>query len=126
MVAESTEILAPMLQFGWATACSGVTWAMAARAQVWNGPPEAVSTIFFSRAAQGACRTWKMAECSESTGITLPPASCEAFRSAGPQVTRLSLLARPTTAPVLAAAQAGFRPAAPTKVAMLQTAGRVA
>ncbi len=29
IVAESTEILAPMLQLGWATACSGVAAAMA-------------------------------------------------------------------------------------------------
>ena len=44
MVALSTEILAPMLQFGWATACSGVIDLSASRGVVRNGPPEAVRT----------------------------------------------------------------------------------
>ena len=42
MVAESTEILAPMLQFGWATACSGVARAICSCVAPRNGPPEAV------------------------------------------------------------------------------------
>jgi hypothetical protein len=42
MVAESTEIFAPMLQFGWATAWLGVTPAIARSEWRRNGPPEAV------------------------------------------------------------------------------------
>ena len=50
--AESTEILAPMLQFGWATACSARgARASASRVQPRNGPPEAVR---ISRATRSA------------------------------------------------------------------------
>lgn len=42
MVAESTEIFAPMLKFGWATACSGVACAICSADQVRNGPPDDV------------------------------------------------------------------------------------
>ncbi len=42
MVAESMEILSPMSQLGWASACSGVTSAMSASDQLRNGPPDAV------------------------------------------------------------------------------------
>ena len=45
IVAESTEIFAPMLQFGWATACSGVTFSIKAESFSRNGPPDAVSKI---------------------------------------------------------------------------------
>ena len=45
IVAESTEILRPMTQFGCAQAWSGVTASSVSSAQVRNGPPEAVSTM---------------------------------------------------------------------------------
>ena len=67
-----------------------------------------------------------MAECSESTGISRPPARRTRSIRAGPQQTRLSLLAKARMAPVSAAAQADFNPAAPTMDAMIQSAGRVA
>ena len=38
-VALSTEIFAPIDQFGWRTACSGVTAAIRSAGQVRNGPP---------------------------------------------------------------------------------------
>src|SRR5678816_2251342 len=44
IVAESTLILAPIDQLGWATACSGVIAAISSRLRVPNGPPLAVST----------------------------------------------------------------------------------
>src|SRR3990167_11286507 len=94
MVAESIEILAPMLQLGWATACSGVARAICSRVQVRNGPPDAVRINRATRSMQSGCSTWKIAECSESTGMTLPPALREASSRAGPAQTRLSLLAR--------------------------------
>ena len=46
MVAESTEILRPMTQLGWAQACSGVTSLNVRGSRVRNGPPEAVRMIF--------------------------------------------------------------------------------
>ena len=46
MVAESTEILRPMLQFGCAQAWSGVTLPKLSSGAARSGPPEAVSTIF--------------------------------------------------------------------------------
>ena len=52
MVAESTEIFAPMSQVGCATASAGVARAIAARSQVRNGPPEAVR---ITRSMASAC-----------------------------------------------------------------------
>ena len=52
MVAESTLIFAPMLQFGWLTAISGVTSRVASRVQPRNGPPEPVSRILCSSPAR--------------------------------------------------------------------------
>ena len=52
MVAESTEILRPMTQFGCAQACSGVTSRRLAGAWVRNGPPDAVRMIFSTRRGQ--------------------------------------------------------------------------
>ena len=38
-----------MSQFGWAQASSGVTSNMLSKVRALNGPPEAVSTILFTR-----------------------------------------------------------------------------
>ncbi len=45
MLAESTEILRPMDQFGCAHACSGETFASSDIGVCRKGPPEAVSKI---------------------------------------------------------------------------------
>ncbi|MNE79090.1 hypothetical protein D3C80_1755470 [compost metagenome] len=45
MLAESTEILRPMDQLGWAQACSGVTSTSAACGVSRNGPPDAVNRM---------------------------------------------------------------------------------
>ena len=45
MVAESTDIFLPILQFGCATASSGVTAANDSTERCRKGPPEAVSNI---------------------------------------------------------------------------------
>ena len=49
IVAESTEILRPITQFGCAQAWSGVTPPSVAGSRVRNGPPEAVSTMWSTR-----------------------------------------------------------------------------
>ena len=45
MVAESTEILRPMTQLGWAQASSGVTFFKVLTSRALKGPPEAVKII---------------------------------------------------------------------------------
>ncbi len=114
MVAESMEIFGPISQLGWASACSGVAWAICSAVQVRKGPPEAVRIRRETCRAFAGSSTWKIAECSESTGITTPPASLAVRSSEGPAQTRLSLLARAITAPALAAESVGARPAKPT------------
>src|SRR5579859_2402430 len=104
IVAESTEIFAPMLQLGWASACSRVATAMVSRVHDRNGPPEAVRIRRRIWSTAAGANTWKMAECSESTGITQPPAARAMASRDGPAQTRLSLLARAMTDPALAAA----------------------
>src|SRR5580698_2148256 len=99
MVAEATEILAPMLQLGWATAWAGVAADIDCRSQVRNGPPEAVRISRDTAIFQFSCSDWKMAECSESTGTTVPPAFFDISSRAGPAQTRLSLFARAMRAP---------------------------
>src|ERR1700750_2814966 len=113
MVAESTEILAPMLQFGCASAWAGVARAICSRLQARNGPPEAVRIRRATCWALAGENTWKIAECSESTGITTPPASLAVLSRVGPAQIRLSLLASATTAPERAAARVGASPANP-------------
>ncbi len=54
MVAESTEILRPMTQLGWAQACSGVTFASESIGAVRKGPPEAVSNTLRTPARAGS------------------------------------------------------------------------
>src|SRR5215472_17356428 len=103
-----------MLQLEWATACSGVAADIDWRSQVRNGPPEAVRMMRATALFQFSCSDWKIAECSESTGTTVPPAFRAVSSRAGPAHTRLSLLARATRAPRRAAVSVGERPAAPT------------
>jgi hypothetical protein len=76
IVAESTEILRPITQFGCAQAWSGVTDASVAGSRVRNGPPDAVRTMWSTAASQSAGfvgRHWKIAECSLSIGISVAP-----------------------------------------------------
>lgn len=111
-----------MLHFGCATACSTLTPRISSRLQPRNGPPEAVRISRDTRSRQAGCSTWKIAECSESTGITPPPASLAVASSAGPAQIRLSLLASAITEPVRAAASVGARPADPTIADITQSA----
>ena len=122
-VAESTEILRPMTQFGCARAASGVTAASASPGVSRNGPPEAVSSTRFSPA--GATpgvtpggRHWKMALCSLSIGRSVAPERFTSAISSGPAITRASLLASSRRLPARAAASVERRPAAPTIAAI--------
>ena len=72
-VAESTEILRPMTQFGCAQAASGVTASRSSAAVSRNGPPEAVSRMRLRPAGRTPARFpggrhWKMALCSRVDG----------------------------------------------------------
>ena len=121
MVAESTEILRPMTQFGWAQAWSGVTSVSVAGARPRNGPPEAVRTMWSTRSCQverSSGRHWKIAECSLSIGSRVAPPALTAFMKNAPPTTSASLLARSSRLPEWAAARQGARPAAPTMAAI--------
>ena len=126
MVAESIEILSPISQLGWASACSGVTSAMSASDQLRKGPPDAVRTSRSTASRWRGSKTWKMALCSESTGSSTPPDSWTASINSCPAQTSASLLARATMAPRRAAASVGASPANPTTAAITHSAGRAA
>ena len=115
MVAESTEILGPISQFGWAQAASGVTDSRSRGDRSRNGPPEAVSRIRRTP-ARGARtgRHWKTALCSLSMGTSSAPPSRIASMKRRPDMTSASLLASSTRFPARAAASVGSSPAAPT------------
>ena len=122
-VAESTEILRPITQFGCAQAASGVTLSSASRGVSRNGPPEAVSSTRLTPGgatpARAPCgRHWKMALCSLSIGSSVAPERLTAASSSGPAMTRDSLLASSRRLPACAAASVERRPAAPTIAAM--------
>jgi len=123
IVAESTEILRPMAQLGWAQASSGVTAASVSGARRKNGPPEPVSRMRstpspaspFGRAGG---RHWKMALCSLSMGSSVAPPARAAAITRPPAMTRASLLASRMRLPARAAASVEVSPAAPTMAAM--------
>ena len=122
MVAESTEILRPMTQFGCAQACAGVTASSESSGASRNGPPEAVRTI--RRTARTSERHWNTALCSLSTGSNVAPASRAARMRSGPAITSASLFASSTRLPARAAASVEARPAAPT-IAAITTSQRL-
>ena len=113
IVAESTLIFAPMLQFGCAMACAGVTSFVSSRVLPRKGPPEPVSRIFFSSPGRRPVRHWKMALCSESTGTISAPHSCALRMTISPAQTSVSLFARQMRLPFSMASSVGFKPTAP-------------
>ena len=121
IVALSTEILAPMLQLGWRTACSGVTSSSSARAFPRKGPPEPVSRILCSSPGARPIRHWKMAECSESTGMISAPLSRARCITSVPAQTRVSLFARAMRFFSSMAASVGRRPTAPETAVTTQS-----
>ncbi len=80
MVAESTEILRPITQFGCAQASSGVTADRRSSGAVRNGPPDAVSRMRRTAVVEArprlpaSCgRHWNTALCSLSIGSSVAP-----------------------------------------------------
>ena len=102
----------PISQVGWASASSTVTRSSSVRPR--NGPPEAVSISLSTVAGPSARSSWKIAECSESTGRILVPVASASAVTSSPPTTRLSLLASASSIPSLSATIVGPRPAVPT------------
>ena len=131
-VAESTEILRPITQLGCAQASSGVTRSRRARSASRNGPPDAVSRIFFTPGGASPQRVfggrhWNTALCSLSMGSSVAPALRTICMSSGPAITSDSLLANNNRLPARAAASVERNPAAPTMAAItLSTSGSAA
>ena len=128
MVAESTEILAPMSQFGCATACSGVALGHLGQRPGAERPARGGQDQPVDRARRWpASNTWKIALCSESTGSSAPPGRVDGVASAA---------GRRRPAPPCWRAppwrRAGRRPGSapgrrqPTIAAITQSAGRAA
>ena len=67
-------------------------------------------------------RHWKIALCSLSTGISLPPPCLTVRRKTSPAETRHSLLASAMSAPRRAAVRVGARPGVPAIAAITQPA----
>ena len=113
MVAESTEILRPITQFGCAQACVGRHVAQSSRRRASrNGPPDAVSRMRRTPARrrarrEAAGRHWKTALCSLSIGSSVAPLSRAARMNSGPAMTSASLFASSTLLPARAAASVG-------------------
>ena len=122
IVAESTEILAPIDQLGWATASPGVMAPNVAPSRSRNGPPEAVRISRSTAPAGSPTKHWNRAECSESTGTTTAPERAAAASTKAPATTSDSLLASATVRPASTAASVGASPAAPTMAATTTSA----
>ena len=79
IVAESTEILRPITQFGCAQASSGVTLAqrrrVAAAERAARGGEHDVVDALRASSARSSGRHWKIAECSLSIGSSVAPPS---------------------------------------------------
>ena len=94
-VAQSTVIFAPIFQFGWRSASDLVIQTNSSRVFPKNGPPEQVKIRRLTSAlSRQPMRHWKMAECSESTGMISVPDSRAAACMICPAQTIVSLLAR--------------------------------
>ena len=126
MVAESTEIFAPITQLGCAMAWRGVTSAISTSERVRNGPPEAVRISRSTLSPRSPRNAWKIALCSESTGSSTAPLACTSSSRSLPAQTSDSLVARATMAPRRTAASVGPSPAAPTIADITHSAERSA
>ena len=107
-------ILAPMLQLGCFRACSGPIFSISSAFLPKNGPPDAVSSSRSISPSLLPCRHWKMALCSESTGMMATPFSAAKRFTSSPAHTSDSLLANASVLPASMAATVGFRPEMPT------------
>ena len=115
MVEESIVILRPIAQFGCFKASSTRIFRRSSCFFPRNGPPDAVSRIFFNSFFPWLpCRDWKMALCSLSTGRIFTPHSFASGIMICPAVTSVSLFARAISFPALIAAIVGRMPIIPT------------
>src|SRR5918993_4243754 len=112
MVAESMVIFGPIRHVGCFSASSGPTSTSLAFSKEKNGPPDAVNNISLISSPRLPSRHWKIAECSESTGIMRLLAARSITHS--PPATSDSLLARATRLPSCRAPTVAARPAKPT------------
>ena len=115
-----------MLQFGWATACCGVTPRISSIARSRNGPPLQVRVIFSIPSTRSKSKHCQIALCSLSTGSRVAPHRATSCMTRAPAQTSTSLLASATMTPRRIAARVGASPAAPTIPAITQSAGRCA
>ncbi len=70
IVALSIVILAPISQLGCFKARAAVTFANSSMGVVRKGPPEAVRRILSMALPSSPTKLWKIALCSESTGMS--------------------------------------------------------
>ena len=120
IVAESTEILRPIDQFGCAHASSGVTAPNCASGRSRNGPPEAVSRMRRTPRLRGIARVARGQALEDRVVLAVdrhaasrrPPAA--ARMNSAPPITSASLFASRMRLPARAAASVGESPAAPT------------
>src|SRR5215210_439180 len=112
MVAESMVILGPIRHVGCLSASSGPTSTSLAFSNEKKGPPEAVNNTPAISSSRLPSRHWKIAECSESTGIMRLLAASSKTHS--PPATSDSLLARAIRLPACSAPTVAARPAKPT------------
>src|SRR5215211_7617721 len=112
MVAESMVIFGPIRHVGCASASLGPASTSLAFSKEKKGPPEAVNNISLISSPRLPSRHWKIAECSESTGIMRLFAARSITHS--PPATSDSLLARATRFPACRAPTVAARPAKPT------------
>src|SRR5215218_8383527 len=112
MVAESMVIFGPIRHVGCASASLGPASTSLAFSKEKKGPPEAVNSSSLISSSRLPSRHWKIAECSESTGIMRLFAARSITHS--PPATRDSLLARATRLPACRAPTVAARPAKPT------------
>src|SRR5919106_6059136 len=112
MVAESMVIFGPIRHVGCLSASSGPASTSFAFSKEKKGPPDAVNSISLISSPRLPSRHWKIAECSESTGIMRLRAARSTTHS--PPATSDSLLARATRLPSCRAPTVAARPAKPT------------
>ena len=113
MDAQSTVILRPMFQVGWRSTSSTRAESIFSLGQSRSAPPEAVSRRLRTGFPWAACRHWKMALCSLSTGSRGLFSRLAFSMTRSPPVTSASLLARSTCEHTSSAVHTASRPAMP-------------
>ena len=107
-------ILCPMCHLGCFKASLLVTCAICSAVNFRNGPPDAVKMIFSIGLSPSPTKHWKIAECSESTGIIGVRYSRARRLMRSPATTNVSLLAKAMVLWASIARIVGFNPEYPT------------